>query len=408
MLIRRDVGTAAQAARTSVLVLVLAAVAACDKVPLSAPSNSTIRVTAATRAIPADGTAEISAIVTEASGTPVQNGTSVMFTTNLGRVEPANALTMNGVATTTLHANGVSGVAQVRATSGAAGGDATTVDINIGGASASALTLTASSLTVPSAGGTVSLTAVVVDAQGNRVRGAPVSFTTTSGSLAPASVTTNENGEATVQLTTDRTTTVTARAGTTNATVTITAQSTTLALAVTPAAPTVGQLVSLAITPTIATGGAAPRVTVNWGDGTIEDVGFVSAARTVTHVYNSAGTFPVTATATTNGDATTTTTSVIVTERPAVAVNVSFAPATPAANGTVTLTANVTGAEAASVLRYEWVVSNADTGAVLQTQTTTGNQLSIIAAGNTSYIVRATAVTNDGRTGTGVTQFRVP
>jgi PKD repeat protein len=170
----------------------------------------------------------------------------------------------------------------------------------------------------------------------------------------------------------------------------------------------VGQLVSLAITPTIATGGAAPRVTVNWGDGTIEDVGFVSAARTVTHVYNSAGTFPVTATATTNGDATTTTTSVIVTERPAVAVNVSFTPATPAANGTVTLTANVTGAEAASVLRYEWVVSNADTGAVLQTQTTTGNQLSIIAAGNTSYIVRATAVTNDGRTGTGVTQFRVP
>jgi hypothetical protein len=174
--------------RSSLVVVILAALTACDKVPLGAPSSSTIRVTSANRSIPVNGSTEISATVTEASGTSVQNGTTVTFTTNLGRLDPVNALTVNGVATTTLHGDGVSGVAQVRAASGAAGGDASTIDINVGAASAAAVTVSASSLTVPSAGGTVSVTAVVTDAQGNRVGGAPVVFTTTTGSLSPASV----------------------------------------------------------------------------------------------------------------------------------------------------------------------------------------------------------------------------
>lgn len=392
--------------RSSLVVVILAALTACDKVPLGAPSSSTIRVTSANRSIPANGSTEISATVTEASGTPVQNGTTVTFTTNLGRLDPVNALTVNGVATTTLHGEGTSGVAQVRATSGAAAGDASTIDINVGAASASAVTVSASSLTVPSAGGTVSITAVVTDAQGNRVRGAPVVFTTTAGSLSPPSVETNTNGEATVSLTTDRTATVSARAGGQTATVTVTAQSTTLALATAPATPVAGQAVTLTVTPTIATGGATPRVSVNWGDGTIEDLGFVSAARSATHVYGSAGTYRIEATATTGSDETRATTEVIVTPRPAVGVNITSNPATPGLNATTTFTATLTGDTTASAVSYRWTFPDDATGP--SEVETSGNTTTTAFTSSGEKTVSVTVTLTDGRTATSQISFRVP
>ena len=72
------------------------------------------------------GVTEISAYVIEQAGTAVQNGTSVRFTTSLGRVDPVEVETHNGMATTTFFAGDVSGVAEVRATSGNAGAGTTT------------------------------------------------------------------------------------------------------------------------------------------------------------------------------------------------------------------------------------------------------------------------------------------
>ena len=43
--------------------------------------------------LPTGGSTEVSASVFEEAGTPVQNGTTVRFSTNLGRVEPAEAQT---------------------------------------------------------------------------------------------------------------------------------------------------------------------------------------------------------------------------------------------------------------------------------------------------------------------------
>ena len=71
----------------------------CDKVPLLAPQQSTITVSSNTSTVQANGTAEIRATVIEQSGTPVQNGTTVTFTTNLGALSPTEARTVNGVAT---------------------------------------------------------------------------------------------------------------------------------------------------------------------------------------------------------------------------------------------------------------------------------------------------------------------
>src|SRR5471032_3222217 len=66
---------------------------ACSKVPLLAPSGSTIILTSAATALPVNGTATIIAQVLEAAGTPPQDGTLVTFTTTLGSVQPSQAET---------------------------------------------------------------------------------------------------------------------------------------------------------------------------------------------------------------------------------------------------------------------------------------------------------------------------
>src|ERR1700752_1733863 len=66
---------------------------ACDKVPLLAPTASTITVTASTRVLAVGGSTEVQAFVIESSGTPVQNGTTVRFTATLGTLIPIESQT---------------------------------------------------------------------------------------------------------------------------------------------------------------------------------------------------------------------------------------------------------------------------------------------------------------------------
>src|SRR5262245_24356895 len=77
----------------------------CQKVPLLAPSGSTITLSTATSALGFNGEADVFAQVIEAAGTPPQRGTHVIFSTNLGFVEPAEVETdINGRASTRFHA----------------------------------------------------------------------------------------------------------------------------------------------------------------------------------------------------------------------------------------------------------------------------------------------------------------
>jgi adhesin/invasin len=219
------------------VVLLAASLAACEGMPLLAPANSTITVSAATQSLPPGGSTEVSAFVAEPSGTPVQNGTLVRFTTTLGRVDPVEAETRNGRAVTTFFAGNQSGVADVRATSG--GGVGSTG----GGSTGSTTTPTASNLVqisvgvvdsisiranpavVPSTGGTVDVIATVRGTAGP-ISGMLVSFSATAGTLESGSALTDDNGEARTRLTTNVTATVNATAGgkTTAAGATVTAQ----------------------------------------------------------------------------------------------------------------------------------------------------------------------------------------
>jgi hypothetical protein len=214
--------------------------AACDTVPLTAPSGSSVTIATANSVVAIGGTTEVTAFVSESGGTAVQNGTTVRFTTNLGRMEPFEVQTKNGYATSTFVAGDVSGVADVTASSGAigagtppsgtGGGNATpattpgsnSVKITVGAAASETVVLNASKSTVPQGGGTVTLIASVLDINGNRLRNAPINFSTTAGTLSATVATTDANGEARVELTTNREATVTARAGAKSATLNIT------------------------------------------------------------------------------------------------------------------------------------------------------------------------------------------
>src|ERR1700689_4242974 len=67
--------------------------ATCEKVPLLAPTGSTITLTAGATALPANGTATIIAQVISSAGVPPHSGTEVTFTTTLGTIQPAEAYT---------------------------------------------------------------------------------------------------------------------------------------------------------------------------------------------------------------------------------------------------------------------------------------------------------------------------
>jgi len=89
----------------------LALIGACDKVPLLAPTGTTITLFTSTQLLPLGGSAEVTASVLESGGTPVQNGTVVTFTTSLGSMDPAEARTNGGKVTVRLMAGDRSGTA---------------------------------------------------------------------------------------------------------------------------------------------------------------------------------------------------------------------------------------------------------------------------------------------------------
>ncbi len=119
-MIARWLRPASLGALLAALVAFALSVAACDKVPLTAPTESTISLFATASSISATGSTDIVATVIESAGTPVQNGTVVTFTTTLGRIEPVDARTQNGKVTVKLTGDGRSGTATITAFSGGA------------------------------------------------------------------------------------------------------------------------------------------------------------------------------------------------------------------------------------------------------------------------------------------------
>lgn len=294
-------------ARLSVIaVATVLLVVACDKVPLLSPTGSTISLSIDKNILPVNGVATVTAVVTESAGTPVHNGTTVTFQTSLGRVEPAEAQTSNGKAVVTYHAGSVSGAAAIHAFSGSArtgsgNSSAGGVSVLVGSAAAGSVSVNVVPSTVPQNGGTVTVSARVLDTANNPLPNVAVSFAVDQGTLSSSTAVSDANGIAQTTLTTNRVTKVTARVGgATPAEFSITVVTApTVTIAAAGSTYVVGVPVAFTVTPSaVATANPIQSVVVDFGDGTSQTLNGITGPFGLTHTYDRANGYTVTATAT--------------------------------------------------------------------------------------------------------------
>lgn len=349
--------------------------------PLTAPSGTAIALVATPSIVPANGAAEITAVLvqgalgastgddgTTTSGTigggqPVRNGTMVTFTTTLGRMEPAEVETNGGRATVRLLTDGRSGTATITAFSGSA---AQTLEVVVGAAAAERVAMTAEPQSLPGTGGSSTISARVEEANGNGIAGIPVTFSTTRGTLSQPSAVSNANGVAQTVLTTTQEATVTANVGGASwdlaGTITVTLRPRTTVSITPPPSATVGVPATFTITP--GANAIITSVDLDFGDGQSIDLGAITAATTVQHVFRSSGSKVVTATATSStGEPGTAQTQVAVAP---LSLSLVISPSVASTGTHITFSA--TPSAGAIIDRYVWNFSDGsgevETGAV--------------------------------------------
>ena len=179
----------------------LVALGGCERVPLTAAPGTSLTLIANPTFVAANGGASVvTAVLVEPAGTFVPDGTEVFFFTNLGRLEPTDAKTRNGVAAVNFVADSRSGIATISAISGgpapaasasaspgtgsgttASGTGSASVQITIGGALPKRIVVAASPARITSPR-RADIVATVFDGFGNPVQNVPVIFTIKSSS----------------------------------------------------------------------------------------------------------------------------------------------------------------------------------------------------------------------------------
>ncbi len=388
---------------------ILALAPACDKVPLIAPTGSTITLYVSSTTVPLNGSADVTAVVTESAGTPVHNGTHVTFATNLGSIEPSEAQTQGGKVTVRFSAGTRSGEAEISAVSGSASTEQP-VTVKVGAAAVARIVLTANPVTVPASGGEVQIAVLVLDSAGNTLPGVPVILATTGGALGSPALVTDQAGEARTTLSTSRAATVTATAGpvttSTSGSSAISA-SVSIEVAAAPAVtltPPSSLVAGVAGTFTVSvTPGTDSttirRVTVYFGDGTSVDLGNLSGSTTLSKKYSTAGTYEVTAVAVDSfGQRAERTAIVTVTPAAVLEVVLSASPASPKVNTVTTFTATVSvsgGGTVPAIKQYIWDFGDGET------QTSSSKQATHIYTRTGSWVVTLTVVPVEGASATG-------
>jgi hypothetical protein len=212
------------AVRTLLLSILAVAALSCDKATPTAPSGSTLAISANPAKIGLNGTSTITIIGRQPNGSPMREGTEVRLSSSLGNITPLVLIDGNGNATATLRGDGRKGAATVTAqtgtVSGGTGGSAgtggsgggsggtssgslsvqTTVQIGESDDTKPTVIISASPATVP-VGGTSTITIIARNADGSPVAaGQTILLTSTLGTLTPSRPTTRSDGTATATL----------------------------------------------------------------------------------------------------------------------------------------------------------------------------------------------------------------
>lgn len=418
--------------------VMLSLAAACDKVPLLAPSGSVINLFASANTVPLNSEIEIVANVIEngvtstpstpptpatpgngntgttptptppsgstsspGAGTPVQNGTLVSFTTTIGRIEPSEARTNNGQVRVKFISGTQSGTATISAFSGGASGRIE--NLKVGSAAVERVLISASPQTLGPSGGNATITARVEDTSGAGLAGIPVTFSTDNGTLSVTSSTTDTLGNALTVLNTSRVSKVTANVAGKTADVTVGLNPRT---GVTIAAPTTPVSAGQPATFTVGVGTTANirDVTVDFGDGSQQSLGAISGSTTIQHTYTEAGAYSVRATATeASGFTEQVGTSITILPGQPPAIIITASNNNPSIGETVIFTATVSGATS-TILRYEWDFGD---GATPRTAQTTGNRATTSYATLGTKVITVRVVQGSGPSGEGTTAVTV-
>jgi len=414
-------------------------VVACEKVPLQAPTGSTIIITASTNVLPVDATTEIIAQVLEAAGTPPHSGTLVTFTTTLGTMLPAQAETdVGGRVIVRFVSGAASGSAVITATSGAATtGTNGALKIAVGTAAVGRVRVNATPAVVSANGGSTTVVATVFDINGNTLRSAPVSFTTTAGTLSSSLVSTDANGAAPTTLTTSQQATVTASVGAqapappantggggagggggttptssgqASGTVVVNvASAPTLVITPPSTPPSVGLPANFTFVVTAAAqnGSAVRELRVNWGDGESTSLGAVTGSAVASHVYDDDGTFTVTGTVTdVGGNSVSVSTSVTVIQVARPTVIVTPTPQSAPGGSTINFQIDI---RAASGVNIQNVKIEFGDGATSNLGGFTGivNVSHPYPAGARTYTVTVTVTDSTGQSTSGTTTISI-
>lgn len=390
-------------------------VVACDRVPLTSPTGSTIVLSIDRNILPLNGQATVRAVVTESAGTPVHNGTTVTFQPSIGRTDPVEAQTVNGIATVTFLAGGTSGTGFIHAFSGGArtgSGNASSggVEVRIGAAAAGTIAVSATPSSVSQSGGTVTVSALVLDPSNNPLPGVSVLFTTSTGSLGATTALSDANGIARTTLETSQTATVTAIAGAAKGEAVVTVSAAPNMTVAAPETGTVDVPVPITVTFTAPASGTARQVqsvVVDFGDGTSETRSNPTGTVAFSHAYRRAGGFTITATAR-DVAGNTAIASDAITINHAALPTVSFTsvspnPVPPASNGvtTISVAAAASSSPGAAPLRSV-VVRKAD-GTVIFSGTAGGSFTYQFTAGSGANPITATATDANGSSATATT-----
>jgi adhesin/invasin len=201
-------------------VLLVVAALSCDKATPTAPSGSTLAISANPSRIGLNGSSTITIIGRQPNGSVMREGTEVRLSSSLGNITPLVLIDRDGNATATLRGDGRKGAATVTAQTGTSGGGSgaggatggsssgslsvtTTVQIGETDDTKPALLISANPNVIP-VGGSSTITVIARNSDGSPVAsGQEVLLTTTLGTLQPRRPTTNSNGTATSTLTVD-------------------------------------------------------------------------------------------------------------------------------------------------------------------------------------------------------------
>jgi hypothetical protein len=263
---------------------------------LLAPTDALLALSAARTYLAANQSTVLTVRVTGLDGSPVEDGTEILFTADVGQLESRKVRTHGGSATATYRAGNRVARDRVVATSGTLRAELT---IAVGSGEVARVELAVDPPVLPAAGGTATLVASARTAGSDPVAGAPVVFKTSAGTLKPAdTVYTDENGRAQATLTTTAPATVSARAlelVSEELAVRLRAP-VRLTLAVSPTEPTVNSPATFTAAATLeANKPATGTLEILFGNGQSRDLGQVTGSAIVTHTYTRAGSFTATA-----------------------------------------------------------------------------------------------------------------